>query len=85
MDFKMTPRRRPRIVQLAQDLDKIVLEAGGRFYFAKDSTLHPDTVATYLGQEAVQRFLSLKAQYDPEQILQTNLWRRAFPSDFATG
>jgi FAD/FMN-containing dehydrogenase len=80
MDFRITPRRRPRIVQLTKELDEIVLAAGGRFYFAKDSTLRPEVVAAYLGQESVQQFLQLKAQYDPEHILQTNLWRRAFPS-----
>ena len=80
MDFRITPRRRPRIVQLAQELDEIVLAAGGRFYFAKDSTLRPDVVAAYLGEKTVRRFLALKAQYDPEELLQTNLWRRAFPA-----
>ncbi|MFZ0545718.1 MAG: FAD-binding oxidoreductase [Candidatus Promineifilaceae bacterium] len=79
MDFKITPRRRPRIVQLTRELDEIVLQAGGRFYFAKDSTLRPEVVSTYLGEENVQRFLQLKEKYDPEMILQTNLWRRAFP------
>lgn len=80
MDFKITPRRRPRIVQLAKEMDQIVLAAGGRFYFAKDSTLRPEVVGAYLGQENVQQFLRLKEQYDPETLLQTNLWRRAFPS-----
>lgn len=80
MDFRITPRRRPRLVQLAKELDEIVLAAGGRFYFAKDSTLRPEVVTAYLGKETVQRFLALKARYDPEELLQTNLWRRAFPS-----
>jgi FAD/FMN-containing dehydrogenase len=79
MDFRVTPGRRPRIAKLAAELDEIVLAAGGRFYFAKDSTLRPESVAAYLGQETVRKFLALKAQYDPDQILQTNLWRRAFP------
>jgi hypothetical protein len=56
------------------------LAAGGRFYFSKDSTIRPEVVAANLGQESVQQFLQLKAQNDPEHILQTNLWRRAFPS-----
>ncbi len=81
MDFRITKSRRPKIVKLTRDLDQIVLEAGGRFYFAKDSTLRPEVVAAYLGQESVQRFLQLKEKYDPEQLLQTNLWRRAFPAN----
>jgi FAD/FMN-containing dehydrogenase len=80
MDFRITPKRRPKIVKLTKELDQIVLEAGGRFYFAKDSTLRPEVVAAYLGQENVQRFRELKEKYDPDQILQTNLWRRTFPS-----
>lgn len=81
MDFRVTPRRRPKIVKLARELDEIVLEAGGRFYFAKDSTLRPEVVGAYLGQETVDKFLALKAKYDPEEILQTNLWRRVFPGN----
>jgi FAD/FMN-containing dehydrogenase len=59
MDFRITNRRRPRIVQLTKELDQIVLEAGGRFYFAKDSTLRSEVVAAYLGQVNVRRFLDL--------------------------
>lgn len=78
MDFRITRRSRPRIVQLARELDEIVLGAGGRFYFAKDSTLRPEVVAAYLGQETIEQFRRLKAEYDPENVLQTNLWRRLF-------
>jgi hypothetical protein len=59
-------------------MDEIVLAAGGRFYFAKDSTLRPDVVAGYLGAETIERFMALKARCDPSNILQTNLSRRLF-------
>jgi decaprenylphospho-beta-D-ribofuranose 2-oxidase len=78
MDFRVTPGRRPKLVKLAAELDKIVLDAGGRFYFAKDSTLHRETAEAYLGQETIDRFKALKRQHDPDNILQTNLWRRLF-------
>ncbi|MCB9421372.1 MAG: FAD-binding oxidoreductase [Ardenticatenaceae bacterium] len=78
MDFKITNRNRPRMVKLAQEMDEIVLKAGGRFYFAKDSTLHPETAVAYLGQDAVDQFKALKQRCDPDNILQSNLWRRVF-------
>ncbi|MGD2077835.1 MAG: FAD-binding oxidoreductase [Chloroflexota bacterium] len=78
MDFRVTPSRRPRLAALAAELDQIVLEAGGRFYLAKDSTLRPESVRRYLGQETVDRFIELKSRYDPDGILNTNMWRRLF-------
>ncbi|MGH2537631.1 MAG: FAD-binding oxidoreductase [Candidatus Promineifilaceae bacterium] len=82
MDFRVTPARRPRLLKLAAELDEIVLQAGGRFYFAKDSTLRPEVTAAYLGEETLARFRAIKAQCDPNGRLENNLWRRAFgPAD----
>lgn len=78
MDFRVTPKRRKKLVELAAELDQIVLDAGGRFYMAKDSTLRPEIVESYFGPDTLSEFRDLKAQYDPEGILQTNLWRRLF-------
>jgi FAD/FMN-containing dehydrogenase len=78
MDFRITPRRQPKIVKLASELDQIVINAGGRFYLAKDSTLNPETVQSYLGSEVINSFWELKRRTDPDQMLQTNLWRRLF-------
>lgn len=78
MDFHVTGRNRARIVQLARDMDEVVLDAGGRFYFAKDSTLRPEVVRAYLGEETIARFTALKEQCDPGGLLETNLWRRLF-------
>ncbi len=79
MDFRVTRHNRPQLVRLTRDMDEIVLQAGGRFYFAKDSTLRPEAVVASLGESAVSRFRALKAQCDPDGMLQTNLWRRLFP------
>lgn len=78
MDFRITDERRARIVALARDLDEIVLAAGGRFYFAKDSTLRPEVAQAYLGQETIEQFRALKTRNDPNNLLQTDLWRRIF-------
>ena len=78
MDFRISQRNRERVVQLARELDEIVLQANGRFYLAKDSTLRPEVTRAYLGQDTIDKFLALKQQVDPESRLQTNLWRRLF-------
>ncbi|MEZ4642438.1 MAG: hypothetical protein R3E31_06815 [Chloroflexota bacterium] len=78
MDFLITDSRRPQIAALARELDAIVLAANGRFYFAKDSTLTPDTVVAYLGQDTVAKFRALKKECDPDHVMQTDLWRRLF-------
>lgn len=79
MDFRVTPARKPRIAALARELDEIVLAANGRFYFAKDSTLRPEIAAAYLGAETIRQFKALKQRCDPEDLLETDLWRRVFP------
>ena len=76
LDFKVTHRNRAGLQSLADEMTKVVLEAGGRFYFAKDSTLTSEVAARYLGTESIQRFRALKRRCDPENILQTSLHRR---------
>lgn len=78
MDFRVTSSNRERIWKLASELDRIVVEAGGRFYFAKDSTLSPKSLETFYHEERVRRFLTLKKDVDPICLFQTNLFRRAF-------
>ena len=75
LDFPV-PRRVEALAQMAHDLDRIVLEAGGRFYFAKDSTLTPYAAARYLGEATLARFRALKTRCDPQDVLQTDLYRR---------
>lgn len=75
LDFAV-PRRVEALAQMAHDLDRLVLEAGGRFYFAKDSTLTPYVAARYLGPETLARFRALKTRCDPNDVLQTELYRR---------
>jgi FAD/FMN-containing dehydrogenase len=78
MDFRVTRRRKDRLITLAAEMDDIVLQAGGRFYLAKDSTLRPQVVKAFLGDEVIDKFRTLKSELDPEGLLQTNLWRRLF-------
>ena len=75
LDFKVTKRNRARLWELAHKMNDLVLAAGGRFYFAKDSTLRPSDAAAYLG-EAIPRFQKLKAEVDPEGLLTSDLAER---------
>jgi decaprenylphospho-beta-D-ribofuranose 2-oxidase len=83
LDFRITEVNRNDIWKLARKLDDVVLRAGGRFYFAKDSTLEAPSAEQYLGHEAVETFMRLKHRCDPEGILETNLYRRLFGQGLA--
>jgi decaprenylphospho-beta-D-ribofuranose 2-oxidase len=75
LDFKVTRRNRARLWELAHKMNDLVLAAGGRFYFAKDSTLRPRDAEAYLG-EALPRFRSIKAELDPDELLTSDLAER---------
>jgi FAD/FMN-containing dehydrogenase len=82
MDFKVTGRpgtlegNRRKLNQMTSEMSEIVLAAGGRHYFAKDSTMTPQIAARYLGDETLAKFKSLKQRCDPHGLLQTDLYRR---------
>jgi FAD/FMN-containing dehydrogenase len=76
MDFRVTRANALRLVALAAELDEIVLAAGGRFYFAKDSTLDAARSRRYLGEGTIAQLRKLKEQVDPEHLLQHDLYRR---------
>lgn len=75
LDFKVTKRNRKRLWELAHKMNDLVLAAGGRFYFAKDSTLRPEDAKQYLG-EAIPKFQKLKQDLDPENLLTSDLAER---------
>lgn len=78
LDFPFSTGNRSRLFKLTSHLNARVLEAGGRFYFAKDSTLDAETARRFLGADRIDRFRALKAACDPENLLQTELSRRLF-------
>jgi FAD/FMN-containing dehydrogenase len=80
LDFKVTDRNRRRLAQILQDFDRIVLDAGGRLYFAKNSETSPDTARRFLGEKTIARFRTLKKRCDPYGILESDLYRRVFES-----
>ena len=78
LDFPVTERNREKLWKLAARLNEVVLESGGRFYFAKDSTLNKTTAEIYLGKKVLEEFWALKHQCDPDGILKTDLSQRIF-------
>lgn len=76
LDFKVTEGNREKLWELCAKMNDIVLAHGGRFYFAKDSTLRSQDFKAFLGEERLKKFSELKKKYDPENIIQTDLSRR---------
>lgn len=81
LDFRVTNGNRARLSQMLQDFDKIVVDAGGRFYFAKNSETSAATTRHFLGDEAVERFKALKQRTDPHGLLESDLYRRIFENE----
>ncbi len=79
MDFKVTDQNRERLWYHCHKMDEVVLEAGGRFYFAKDATLQSSSAHRFFPKENLEAFLELKRKLDPDGLLQTNLARRLYP------
>jgi FAD/FMN-containing dehydrogenase len=78
MDFKVTAANRKDIWEHTQELTEIVLEGGGRFYFAKDLVIRPEDARRMFPAANLKKFLELKRKYDPGSLLQTDMWRRVF-------
>ena len=82
MDFGVPASKsgREQLWQLTHRMADVVLDAGGRFYWAKDGTLLSSSFQRVHGGEAVSRFKTLKARLDPEGVLQSDLSRRLLGS-----
>jgi FAD/FMN-containing dehydrogenase len=78
LDFKVTERNRKHLSQQLQEFDRMVLEAGGRFYFAKNSETSAESARAFLGEETITKFRKLKQRCDPNGLLESDLYRRIF-------
>ncbi|MEO8354279.1 MAG: FAD-binding oxidoreductase [Chloroflexota bacterium] len=76
MDFKVTDSKRARLSQMLSEFDRMVIEAGGRFYFAKNSETSAESARKFLGEETIIKFKELKKRCDPDTILESDLFRR---------
>jgi FAD/FMN-containing dehydrogenase len=78
LDFKVTEHNRARLSEMLQEFDQLVLDAGGRFYFAKNSETSAETTRAFLGEKTVETFKQLKQRTDPDGLLESDLYRRIF-------
>jgi len=71
LDLPVGPSALPQVLD---DLDEMVLGAGGRIYFAKDARLGPDKIRAMYPR--LDEFRALKQRVDPEGRLTSDLARR---------
>jgi len=71
LDMPVGPRELPGILD---ELDELVVTAGGRIYLAKDARCRPETVG--LMYSRLSEFLDVKDVYDPERRITSDLARR---------
>jgi FAD/FMN-containing dehydrogenase len=78
MEFGVSRRedRRKALWEHCQRMADVVLSAGGRFYYAKDSILRSSSLSRIHGDDALTRFRAMKSRLDPGNLLQTDLSRR---------
>ena len=79
LDYPLTDRNVAGLRVLVDRLADIVLENGGRFYFAKDSLLSACAAKSFLGPDRLSKLAELKKACDPNGVLETELSRRLFP------
>lgn len=65
---------RPGTVDFLRELDRVVLDHGGKLYFAKDACALPETIAQMYPR--LEAFRELRRLIDPEGRLSSNLARR---------
>ncbi len=71
LDLPVGPSKLPGVLDT---LDELVIDAGGRVYFAKDARLSPDKVRAMYPR--LDEFLRLKNHVDPDHQLTSDLARR---------
>ena len=80
LDYLVTNENRESLWKFCSELTELVLERGGKFYFAKDLVIGKEDARRFFPEENLERFLRMKQDCDPEGLLETNLWRRVFGS-----
>ena len=60
--------------ELLHGLDEMVLDAGGRHYFAKDAHTTPETIRR--GYPRLAEWQAVRDHYDPHGVWQSDLGRR---------
>jgi len=76
LDYKVHPSTRADLWRLAAWITRTTIDAGGRFYPAKDGVIGREDARRMWPRENLERFLALKRRVDPSNLLQTDQSRR---------
>jgi decaprenylphospho-beta-D-ribofuranose 2-oxidase len=76
MDFPVTRSNRAALFTLLEGLSDIVLDAGGKFYPAKDAAMRPQDFERSYGVDAVNRFQALRGEVDSAGIIRSDFSAR---------
>ncbi|MEX1312288.1 MAG: FAD-binding oxidoreductase [Candidatus Sulfomarinibacteraceae bacterium] len=76
LDFPVVASRRTELWALVRELAEPVVEAGGRFYPAKDAALPGELYRATFHDGQLDRFRELKARLDPGGVLRSALAER---------
>jgi hypothetical protein len=80
LDFPVLERRRQRLWAMVRELAEPVVEAGGRFYPAKDSALPPELYRATFRDGQLEKLAELKAELDPDSLFRSALADRLLGS-----
>jgi decaprenylphospho-beta-D-ribofuranose 2-oxidase len=78
VNYQIVPQSVERLRKMLWELMNLVIEAGGKFYLAKDSLLTNTLYRRSVGDAAVDTFLQLKEACDPDRLFQSDMFRRVF-------
>ncbi len=76
LDYKVDPATRADLWRLAAEITRLTIEAGGKFYPAKDLVIGREDARRMWGTERLSAFSALKRRVDPTNLLQTDQSRR---------
>jgi decaprenylphospho-beta-D-ribofuranose 2-oxidase len=82
LNYPRTQATTQRLKHTLQHMNAMAIEAGGRFYLAKDHYLTQAQYRQSVGADTFDAFLALKQRLDPEMLLQSDLFRRIFQPAF---
>lgn len=75
MDIPFRPKEEGKQKELLRKMNEIVIGAGGIVYLAKDAHL---TAREFRQMYKIDEFLVLKKKYDPDEIFESDMYRRIF-------
>ncbi|MCB1032935.1 MAG: FAD-binding oxidoreductase [Acidobacteria bacterium] len=76
LDFPVSAGNRERLWSMVRELARPVVEAGGRFYPAKDAALTPELFQATFRDGQLERFAEIKGEADPSGLLTSSLAER---------